>query len=107
MNDIERLTAERDEASAEIAAVKQSSEFHDKLGITLLDAEYLDPACHKGCQSIKHHNDLAAAQQTVARLRAALEKYGEHQGVCPKKYHGRDSRPCTCGLDEALATPAK
>ena len=51
---------------------------------------------------------LTGAQQTVARLRAALDEYGEHQGVCPKKYHGmKDSRPCTCGLAEALATPAQ
>lgn len=51
---------------------------------------------------------LTGAQQTVARLRAALDEYGEHQGVCPKKYHGmKDSRPCTCGLDAALATSAQ
>ena len=38
----------------------------------------------------------------VALLRAALDEYGEHQGVCPKKYHGmKDARPCTCGLDAA------
>ena len=41
-------------------------------------------------------------------LRVALDEYGEHQGVCPKKYHGRkDSRPCTCGLDAALAALAQ
>ena len=50
----------------------KEDEFHDKLGITLLDAKYLDPSCHKGCQSLKHRNDLDASQQTVAVLRAVL-----------------------------------
>jgi hypothetical protein len=51
---------------------------------------------------------LAAAQHAVALLRAALDEYGEHQGVCPKKYHGmKDARPCTCGLDEALNQAAQ
>ena len=84
----------------------KEDEFHDKLGITLLDDErwkkwdaliaavddlerltaerdtmretahnnsvYLDPSCHKGCQSLKHRNDLDASQQTVAVLRAVL-----------------------------------
>ena len=49
-----------------------------------------------------------AARAERDALRAALDEYGEHQGACPKKYHGRkDSRPCTCRLDEALATPAQ
>ena len=50
----------------------KEDEFHDKLEITLLDAKYLDPSCHKGCQSLKHRNDLDASQQTVAVLRAVL-----------------------------------
>lgn len=52
--------------------------------------------------------ELTTAQQTIARLRSALCEYGEHQGVCPKKYHGmKDARPCTCGLDAALTTSAQ
>jgi len=28
------------------------SNFHRDMGITLLDAKWLDPECHKGCQSL-------------------------------------------------------
>ena len=57
-------------------------------------------------QSIIAERDALRAD--VVRLREALDEYGEHQGVCPKKYHSmKDSRPCTCGLDEALTTPAQ
>ena len=52
--------------------------------------------------------EIPQLRHSVERLTAALDEYGEHQGVCPKKYHGmKDSRPCTCGLNEALATPAQ
>ena len=80
MKDARPCTCGLDEARAERDALKQAHEFHDKLGITLLDAKYLDPACHKGCQSIKHRNEIAAAQQTVARLREVLQRIVNNGG---------------------------
>ena len=103
-DEMKQLRAERD-------ALKQSSEFHDKLGITLLDAKYLDPACHKGCQSIKHRNDLAATQQTVARLRAVKEGMMEAEmALSQAEGLGADeveAAPHWKAARKALATPAQ
>ncbi len=70
--ELEAVKKEHDAFRTENEALKAQVSFHKNLGITLLDAKYLDPACHKGCQSLKHHNDLNASQQTIAVLRAAL-----------------------------------
>ncbi len=88
----QRLETERNNARAERDSLKQSSEFHAKIGITILDAKYLDPACHNGCQSIKHRAErdrllseladerakksdaLIAAVNDITRLREALNK---------------------------------
>lgn len=46
---------------------------------------------------------IQAAKQKdaeIARLREALAEYGDHVGVCPKKY-GID-KPCQCGFEAAL-----
>lgn len=59
--------------------------------------------------TVESQRDLAEARVTA--LRAALEKYGQHDtdGYCPEyseEYTGcpkaRDEGPCTCGLDTAL-----
>ena len=99
VDDLERLTAERD------AAISLGR--HALFCVHHTDAERIAntvggncPICNKAqIQQLRAERDA---------LRAALDEYGEHQGVCPKKYHGmKDSRPCTCGLDAALATSAQ
>lgn len=47
--------------------------------------------------------DLAFLLSEVERLREAVCEYGEHQGVCPRKYN-IPNKPCTCGLDALLAS---
>lgn len=51
-----------------------------------------------------------AATASLARMRAALVKYGEHKAHCdttPQSFTGKGkSYICTCGLTEALAAPA-
>lgn len=50
---IEELETERD-------GYKHSANFRRDRGITLLDAKYLDPACHKGCQSLVWQEQVLA-----------------------------------------------
>ncbi len=37
-----------------VAGHKAATSFHEDRGITLLQEKWLDPACHKGCQSLAH-----------------------------------------------------
>lgn len=57
----------------QLAAEKARANHHRDLGITLLDAKWLDPECHKGCQSLVLKAKLDAALAQVATLREALE----------------------------------
>lgn len=73
------LLAERDELRREVERLKESANFHRRLGITLLDAKWLDPECHKGCQSLLFKNALTAERtlreanaKLVGKLREAL-----------------------------------
>lgn len=43
---------------------------------------------------------IEAHREEIARLRAALEKYGDHRPGC---LHYSHQWPCTCGFSEALA----
>ncbi len=51
----------------------RSCEYQAKMGITLLDAKWLDPACHKGCRSLSFTAELQAVKAERDALRAALE----------------------------------
>lgn len=45
------------------------------------------------------------AEARVAALEAALQNYGHHTMRCSAWGPGPAHRPCTCGLDAALARP--
>lgn len=51
-----------------LEASEASRNFHRDRGITLLDAKWLDPQCHKGCQSLVLKQALEAAQRDSERL---------------------------------------
>ena len=79
-----------------------------EIHIHLLRAELAAERAKKSDALIAAVDDLERLRAERDALRAALNEFGAHQGVCPKKYHGmKDSRPCTCGLDAALATSAQ
>jgi len=46
------------------------------------------------------------AEARVAALEEALQNYGHHTMRCSAWGPGPAHRPCTCGLDAALARPA-
>lgn len=43
----------------------RSCEHQRKMGITLLDAKWLDPSCHKGCQSLAMKNQSAKLAEAL------------------------------------------
>jgi hypothetical protein len=45
-----------------------SCDHRQKMGITLLDAMWLDPACHKGCQSLGLKDRAAQLAEAMERL---------------------------------------
>jgi len=58
---------------AHLLAAEQSANFHRERGITLLDAKWLDPECHEGCQSLVFKNEIADLRAQLAESRDALE----------------------------------
>jgi len=55
-------------------------------------------------QTKQAERERDAALDEVARLRGALDRYGEHEGECPRyRIVGEpgDDEPCTCGYDAA------
>jgi len=63
----EGYRAEIESLRKRVADLESSKNFLRNLGITILDAKYLDPACHKGCQSLVH-------KARAERLQAALSQ---------------------------------
>lgn len=67
--DLERsnkvLTEALEEAQTMIAGLKQSANFHRDMGITLLDAKWLDPRCHEGCQSLVLKDEIQALRKVA------------------------------------------
>ena len=62
--------------------------------------------------TIDYPSPVQRLEAEVARLRAALEKYGDHLLGCEKVTHralGYDmvSDKCTCGFDAAMVTGAE
>jgi hypothetical protein len=53
------------------------SQHHRDLGITLLDAKYLDPACHKGCQGLVHKREAERLLAELTALRARVQQAEE------------------------------
>jgi len=51
-----------------------SPTFHERMGITLLDAKWLDPECWTGCQSLKWKNEAAKAQRERDEALSELAK---------------------------------
>lgn len=47
-------------------AERTTSQHYRDLGITLLDAKYLDPACHKGCQSLVRQHRIADLERELS-----------------------------------------
>ena len=56
-------------------------EFQASLGITLLDAKYLDPKCWTGCQALVHKHRIEALIEAGNKLRqkAALGQHAEFE----------------------------
>jgi len=46
--------------------------------------------------------ELEELKAEIARLRAALEDYGDHREDCPRYRHGGEEWVCDCGFLEAL-----
>lgn len=76
--ELTRLRARAESAEVERDGYKQSANHHRDLGITLLDAKYLDPACHKGCQSLVHQRERDALADHNAKLREAAADFAEN-----------------------------
>lgn len=71
---IERLKEDLAAVTLERDALAQTRNFHRDRGITLLDAKYLDPACHKGCQSLVWQEKLSTSIDESCELRAQLDQ---------------------------------
>lgn len=58
-------------------------EFQASLGITLLDAKYLDPKCWTGCQALVHKHRIEALIEAGNKLRqkAALGQHAEFEDL--------------------------
>lgn len=75
------------------------------------------PERHRGCTSPVGavQNYIGDLEQQVARLRAALEKYGDHVTANPERVEQvqiydcavADGKACDCGYDAALRGPAE
>lgn len=61
---------ELSEARAELSRIK---EHHARFPV--LDAKWLDPECHQGCQSLVFKNDLTAANQRIAEMEKESAPY--------------------------------
>lgn len=68
--------------SAEVEALKASKNFHRDMGITTLDAKWLDPECHRGCKSLiwKKERDLAI-EETHRWSEAEKKDKARHEEV--------------------------
>lgn len=62
------LRARAEEAEALLAGYRISEEFRKRLGINTLDAKWLDPRCHKGCQSLVLENETKALRARIKEL---------------------------------------
>ena len=112
---IEALERELASANAEITRLHGIEATCHTLGRELFEAKAERDAMRVRLETTETEYHRArgtvdALMQRVAKAEverdaalAALAEFGEHQGLCPKKYHGlKDSRPCTCGLDALL-----
>lgn len=98
-----REKAERLEG--EVAALYEERASYRRLsGGDQLDLNF---KIHQRCEQLQR--SLISAQEDVAHweeendgLRAALEKYGRHQGDCLPWDNPQRPFICSCGLDEAL-----
>jgi len=70
---LEIATQERNQLKAEVERWKNSANFHRDRGITLLDAKWLDPECHKGCKSLVLKDRAERAEAELAAERARLD----------------------------------
>jgi hypothetical protein len=70
----EDLERENAELRLRLKSATSHTDFLKRMGITLLDAKWLDPACHEGCQSLVIKAELTAALAREKRLREALEE---------------------------------
>lgn len=61
------------ELEAELARLKTSANFHRDLGIATMDAKWLDPECHKGCQSLVYKHLITALEVRCVELREAAK----------------------------------
>lgn len=78
------------------APICSTCEFHRKMGITLLDAKWLDPECHSGCQSLVMKHRI---ERLEAALIAARKQLLERNGL------DRDSdRKVAIAINEALSS---
>jgi hypothetical protein len=67
---------ERNALRAEVERWKAAANHHRDLGITLLDAKWLDPECHKGCQSLVLKQRAERAEANMARLQNWIVEIG-------------------------------
>lgn len=115
---IEQLRADLAAARAEVdetcTALRQTQEWLDR---ATFNAKAMAHAAdtHKK-EEVFWRDRAKALEADNARLRAALRKYGEHTWPCdrwvraPETDSGfdiDDTKPCTCGLDAALAEESK
>lgn len=63
-------------AEAERDGWKAKAEHHRDLGITLLDAKYLDPNCWKGCKSLVHQRHIEKLTKALVAYRSAYTPGG-------------------------------
>jgi chromosome segregation ATPase len=91
------LTTERDALAVELDRLKE--ELRHKQKIRNTTREGLEVSAYAARKA------LAVAEDRVTAIRAALEKYGQHDRRC-ESLHWDEAveppRPCTCGLDAAL-----
>lgn len=69
------------------------------------DLDALSDTC--GCPSGEYHcpylaAHLKRAKKDVERLRAALERFGQHAGTCGSRRWWKRGSRCTCGLVAAI-----
>jgi septal ring factor EnvC (AmiA/AmiB activator) len=107
----QQLAAERArlrDLETQLKASEDSRNFHRDRGITLLDAKYLDPRCHQGCQSLVWQRRLDVERLRIDRLVDALTK--ARSGLqWYREEHPEDDTPADdemeAEIEAALAPP--